>query len=217
MNKSIKNIGQYLRELSVVVIGVAITLSVSYWITYKYEKRNLVVYLNAIKMELEENAVSFEHYAKMLQKSVRYANYVQSHDEKSINQDSINYYAQSREDGFGWGLIQSQIFFNKNAFEMFKTSGVIRQMNDNELLLSISEVYNKMEELQTFLDMCFQQKREAVMREWYQQVEGKHITLPMLFFYKSDLPYHMAQDCAEMSELIKKTLSKLEQTKMVKY
>jgi hypothetical protein len=216
MNKSIKNIGQYLRELSVVVIGVAITLSASYLITSKYEKRNLIVYLNAIKLELEENAVSFEHYAKMFQKSVRYANYVQSHDEKSINQDTINYYAQSREDGFGWGLIRSKTVFSKNAFEVFKTSGAISLMDDNELLLSISGVYNSMEELQTFLDMCFQRKAEEATREWYQKAEGKHNPIPMQFFYKSDLPYHMAQDCEVMSELIKGTLSKIKQTKMVK-
>ena len=217
MNKSsMKDIGQYFRELSVVVIGVAITLSASNWITNRNEKRNLAGYLNAIKMELEENAVSFETRAKLFQKSLKYANYIQSHDEKSINQDTINYYAQSNEDGIGWGLIQSQIIFSKNAFEMFKTSGAMRKVDDKELMISISGTYIAMENVQIFLDMCFQRKAEESTRDWYQIAEGKHIVIPMKLFYSQDLPYHMAQNCTLTSELIKETLSKLEQTKMLK-
>lgn len=212
----IKDIGKYLRELSVVVIGVAITLSASYWITSKSEKRNLIVHLSAIQMELEKNALSFENHAKMFQKSVRYANYIQSHDEKSIDQDTIYYYASSEADGYGWGLVRVPTAFSKNTFEMFKNSDVMNQMDDKDLLFSISMAYIAMEELQIFLEMCFQQKREESMREWYLQAEGKQIIIPMQRFYSTDLPYHMAQNCADISDLINKTLSKLEQTKMVK-
>ena len=210
-----KDIGKYLRELSVVVIGVAITLSASYWITSKSEKRNLAVHLNAIKMELEENALLFEYHAKMFQKSVRYANYVRSHDEKSINQDTIYYYARSN-DGYGWGLIRTPTSFSKNTFEIFKNSDVMNQMDDKELLFSISRVYRTMEELQIFIEMCFQQKREEVMRERDLKAEGKQIIIPMQWFYSNDLPDHMAKNCAEVSDLINKTLLKLEQSKMVK-
>ena len=209
---SIKNIRKYFRELSIVVIGVAITLSVSNWISERNEKRNLALYLNAIKIELETNAKSFEFEAKMFQKSVRYANYIRSHDEKSINQDTINFYAQP-DDGYGWGIIQSQIIFRKDAFEMFKTSGAMRHVVDKGLLICLSRTYNQMENIQSFLDMCFQRKAEEATRYWYQKAEGKHIVIPMQLFYSHDLPDHMAQNCAMTSELIKETLSKLEQTK----
>jgi hypothetical protein len=53
---SMKKIGKYLREISVVVIGVAVTLSASYWLGVKSEKRDIALHLHAIKMELEENA-----------------------------------------------------------------------------------------------------------------------------------------------------------------
>jgi hypothetical protein len=36
---STSKIGRYLREISVVVIGVAITLSASYWVTSRSEKK----------------------------------------------------------------------------------------------------------------------------------------------------------------------------------
>lgn len=219
MNKikmSIKKIAQYLRELSVVVIGVAITLFASNWISIRNEKKNLSLFLNSIKIELEGNAESFENYAKRFQKSVKYANYIRAHDEKSINQDTIWYYASSTEDSYGWGIIQSAVYYRKDAFDMFKTSGAMRQMIDKNLLVSISGTYNTMENVQIFLDMCFQQKREESTREWNQRAEGKSITIPMQRFYSNDLPHAMVRQCAEMSELIKETLSKLEQTKMVK-
>ena len=48
IKESIKKSGKYLREISVVVIGVAITLSVSYWIGVKNEKRDMALHLRAI-------------------------------------------------------------------------------------------------------------------------------------------------------------------------
>ena len=213
---SIKNIRKYFRELSVVVIGVAITLSASNWISNRTEKRNLALYLNAIILELETNAESFELQAKKFQKSVKYANYIKLYDEKSINQDTVWYYAQSNDDGCGWGLIRSEILYSKNAFEMLKTSGVMRFVDDKELLLSISGVYIAMENTQKFLDMCFQRKAEEFTKEWYQMKEGKNITIPMQFFYCYDLPLAMMQTCKDMTELINETLSKLMEVKIIK-
>ena len=213
---SMKKIGKYIRELSIVVIGVAITLSASNWISSISERKNLALYLNTLKIELEENAKSFDHYAIQLQKSVRYANYIQSNDEKSINQDTIIYYARSDNDGLGWAIIQPQTIFNKNAFEMFKTSGSMSQVDNKELLMSIWGVYGYMENIQLFLDMCFQRKGEEVTKEWYLRKEGKQIIVPMQFFYSTDLPHQMALNCERVSEKIKEVVSKLEKTKIDK-
>ena len=216
MNKSeisMKKIGKYLREISVVVIGVAITLSASYWITNRNENRDMALYLNAIKLELENNAASFDGYAKELHKSVEYANYVQTHDEKSINQDTIDYYMSSSDGGIGWGMIQSSIIYSKNAFEMFKVSGAMRQMVDKELLMSICGTYSKMENVQLLLDLCYQRKGEEAMREWYLRADGKQITVPMKIFYGGDLPSAMIRNCEMAAGMIREALSKLEESK----
>ena len=52
MDTTIKKIGKFVREISVIVIGVAITLSASYWLSDRNEKRDMALYLTAIKMEL---------------------------------------------------------------------------------------------------------------------------------------------------------------------
>ena len=58
MNKlkiSMSKFGKFDREVSVVVIGVAITLTATLWINKKNEKRDMALYLNAMKIELDEN------------------------------------------------------------------------------------------------------------------------------------------------------------------
>ena len=210
MEKVIK----YLREISVVVIGVAVTLFASYRITDGNEKRDTALYLDAVRSELEENAESFDLYAKRLQKSVRYAEYIQSHDEKSLNQDTIySYYYTSPDDGIGWGMIHSEIIYSKNAFEMFKISGAMRQIVDKELLMSICGTYDKMENVQLLLNLCYQRKGEEATREWYLKADGKRIAVPMKFFYGYDLPSWMEQNCRQASKTIRETLLKLEKSK----
>ena len=166
-------------------------------------------------MELEQNAENFDWYANSLQKSIRYSKYIMSHDEKSINQDTIIYY-RSNESGIGWAYILSETIFIKNAFEMLKTSGAMRQVVDKELLMSIWGAYSRMESTQQFLDMCFQIKREEVMKEVQLIMAGKPSTVPIQTFYVMALPNDMVHLCKQMSERIKETLSKLEQSKILK-
>ena len=215
IKNSLAKTGKYFREISVVVIGVAITLSVNVWITNSNNRKNLALYLNTIIIELNANAESFENQSKMFQKSARYADYIRLHDEKSLNKDSINYYAHSN-DGYGWGVIQSATIYGKDAFEMFKTSGAMRQINDKELLMSIWGTYAYMENVQLFIEMGFQRKREESMIAWQLSLYGKSNIVPMQLFYSADLPYQMVQQCKDMAERIRETVSKLEESKMVK-
>ena len=126
MNKtkiSFGKIGKYIREISVVVIGVAITLSASYWITNRKEKRDTTLYLNTIKLELKENLkILDEFHQKFILPSVNYSDYLRSYDKKSLNVDSLKYYTYVR----GIVFNVSPITIKTSAFEMFKTSGSMR-------------------------------------------------------------------------------------------
>jgi hypothetical protein len=116
-NSSMNPIIKYLREVSVVVIGVAVTVGIGLWINNSNIKKDQKQYLDAIILELKENAENFDNYAKMLQKSVRYSNYLHSlNDIKSINGDSTNYYASDNADGIGWGNWEPVILYNEDAF-----------------------------------------------------------------------------------------------------
>ncbi|MCL2042236.1 MAG: hypothetical protein FWG84_09415 [Bacteroidales bacterium] len=55
-----KNLEKYLQEISVVVIGVAITLSVSYWISRQSEKKDVALYELKKEQCIKENQLELE-------------------------------------------------------------------------------------------------------------------------------------------------------------
>ena len=206
-----KTIVKYIRELSVVVVGIIITFGISFWVYSNNNRKDLNLHLNAIKLELEANADRFDNYAKWLQKSAKYANYLNSHDKKSLNKDTLNYYTRSGSDGAGSYNIIATTIVVTNAFEMFKISGAMRQMTDKELLMYVWEAYILMENAQRFIDLCFQIKRDEAMKEQQLRVEGKPVTIPMQVFYTTDLPQAMVSTCEEISKTLKEILVQLEE------
>ena len=81
---SMNPIVRFLRELFVVVAGIAITLGTGLWVNSNNNKKDLKQYLTAVKTELEANAKMLDDYAKWLQKSRNYAKYLNSHDKKTL-------------------------------------------------------------------------------------------------------------------------------------
>ena len=148
---SFEQIGKFSREVCVVVIGVAITLSASYWITNRNEKSNMALFLNAIKLELEENIkILDETNETFIQPGVRYMDYlIRSHDKHSLNLDSLKFYGIY----YGGTIYNcSSITFKANAFEMLKTSGYMRLVDRKELLLSIWDTYSILAEMKEIFD-----------------------------------------------------------------
>ena len=69
MNKSkktIRPIVKYFRELSIVVVGVAITVGIGLFVNNSNNRKDQKQYLNAIKLELEENAKQFDYITLLL-------------------------------------------------------------------------------------------------------------------------------------------------------
>jgi len=219
MNKSkisITTILKYLRELSIIIIGIVITVGFGLWVNKNNIKKDQKQYVYAIILELKENVENFENYAKSLQKLVGYSNYVKSHDEKSINRDSINYYAFSSQDEIGWGSWDPVTLYNEDAFDMFKSSGTMGHIDDKELLLTIWRVYHIMKSSQNEIDYCLQYKKELGMDFLKKIDNGEKVIVPIKWFYINDVPQFMVNNCENTAEIIKETISKLEKSKIVK-
>ena len=210
--KSTHPIIKYLRELSIVVVGVAITASIGLWMNNNNIRKDQKQYLDAIKLELEENAKQFDYMTQWLQKSFRYTQYINSTDKNSLNNDSLNYYALTDNDGCGFlytGSMSASIM--TNAFEMFKFSGAMRQVKNKEQLQPIWAVYAQIEMAQLNIDKYFRIKEEELMRYARSSEEGKTVSaVPMRVFYTSGMPNEMVRWSSQTSQLIKETLSKLE-------
>ena len=219
MNKSKiskETIGKYLREISVVVIGVAITLSAGYWITNRNEKRDMALYLNTIKLELEENEKIFNETKERRQSSVKYSNYLRSHNKKSLNTDTIKAYSYSYYD-------VSPITVKTNAFDMFKTSGNMRLVDDKDLLLSIWDAYSVLVEASDGFNMLMQAKFEDLQKESQlfslfdiASLSSEEIlkNVPMYNFHAhTSAPNVQVQQCERALMKIRETRLKLEEMK----
>lgn len=196
-------IGKYLRELSVVVVGIAITFGISNWISSRNEKKDIKLYLTSVKMELEENIKILDSQIKVLEHLDGYSRYLLSHDKKSLDTDTLNSYK----------MIGSvvKIAFQTHAFEMFKTSGSMRLMQDKELLESLWKVYTDLELIKSELDEYYKLKMDEYLKENQWLIDGKPSNLPLLYhFYTLYADYGILENCKVLLETIKETELKLE-------
>ena len=203
MNK----IGKYLQEISVIVIGIAITLSVSYWISLKNEKRDMTLYLRAIKVEQEENIKTVEKAIEYLKYSVSYSNYLRTNDKNSLNKDSLKSYFNVANN------IQTYTF-KTNAFEMFKNSGVMRLMDNKKLLLNIWGIYTELIELKQLLDEYNNRKWSLIENDIplieINMGQAEFNIIPMYSFYAVGAPIGMMAECEKVLENLYDFISKLE-------
>jgi hypothetical protein len=204
--KSFLLIGNYLRELSIVVIGVLISFGISNWINNKNSESDLKRHLSSIQLELKENIKELEKNIKNMKISIDYADYLQSHDKKSINRDTLDVFT-------GGSRIYSinSFPFKTNAFDMFKTSGVMRLVENKELLLSIWDIYSDINETKEALDVIMKSKYEEIMKELKWTEEEKKNNIPMYFFYHdTEMAYEVERISKRLLENLKETEGKLE-------
>ena len=198
-----KTIVTYIRDFSIVVAGIAVTLYVNDIVTNQGEKRDLKLYLNTIIMELEENKKEMNNVLDYLQPSADYAEYLSSHHRDSLSRDTLKIYEKV--------FTAAQVFtFNTNAFEMFKSSGVMRLVEDKELLLLIWNTYSSINDLKYLLDMSFDMKREALTDLIALAKQGEKINAPMYdYFTDVNVTQTSLRDCIETLETIDKLIAEL--------
>jgi hypothetical protein len=202
--QTILTIVKYLRDFSIVVAGIAVTLYVNYKISNRSEKRDLKLYMSAVKLELEENVRDTEQRIVILKKSVRYAYYLRMHDKESLNADTIQYYQSG-----GWAS-HTTIIYKSTAFEMLKTSGVLRLVDDKVLLLSIWDAYHALDNYKNFLNDGYQIKLEELNRFIHLPDKEREELIPMYQFYAvSTIPDEMLRLCREVLEQLKETVEKM--------
>jgi len=217
---------KFLRELSVIVTGIIITVGIGFWVNNNNNKNDMKQYLDTVITELEKNADLFDRYALWLNKSVRYSNYIRSNDKNALNKDSLTFYTLStsiiydvNSSDYGCGSlnpVSGVSIFTTDAFEMLKSSGAMRQVKDKELLLAICEAYTIVEDTKYNIEMNFQEKKNEWSREVHLLAEGKPVAVPMELFYSYYGVESLKWGCTAASERIRDTLTKLKASNLVK-
>jgi len=204
-------IKDFIWEVFIILVAVNITIWFHNWSDKRHEKRDMALYLNTIKLELEDNKKMFEETVIQLQPSVRYANYLRTHDKKTLNADTIKFYAQ-------YYFTANTIRIKTNAFDMFKTSGNMRLVDDKELLLSIWEIYAKLADIEQAFNSFMQLKLDNMIKEsqLYSLYDIASLSdeeilknVPLYTFYAHiSAPYAQPQLCENGSAFINEMLLK---------
>ena len=204
-------IKDFLWEVFIILVAVNITIWFHNWSDKRHEKKDMILYLNTIKLELEDNKKMLDETVIQLQPSVRYADYLRTHDKKTLNADTIKSYAQ-------YYLSANNIRIKTNAFDMFKTSGNMRLVDDKELLLSIWEIYAKLADIEQAFNTFMQLKVENMIKasQLYSLYDITSLSdevilknVPLYNFYAHiSAPYAQAQLCKNGSALINEMLLK---------
>jgi len=178
--KPIKKIGKFIREVSVVVIGIAIAVSINGWISNRSERNNVDAFLQAVRMELETNLELLEGSNRaVILPAVRYTRYLESLRGQPANPDSIRYHLQNvihNHDG---------IHAITHAFEMLKFSGYMRLIDPN-LQLAIWHTYSTINGAVQFSEQVSNMRWEEIRRHnlWQTASDEELVENPPLYdFY----------------------------------
>ncbi len=136
--KVFKTIVKYARELSIVVAGIAITFTLNDRISDRNEQKELQHYLDAVKLELEDNLKIVHDQFVFYDRTGKFAKYLSSDKSGNLQTDSLVKYTAVK------GNITYMIY-KTSSFEMLKMSGTMRLIKDKELLKSIIDCYTSME------------------------------------------------------------------------
>ena len=210
-----RKVYKFLREIAVIVIGVTITLSASYWISNRNAKRDMSLSLSMIKLELEENIrILEEANNNLIQVSINYSDYLRSHKKDSLDLDSLLFYRERTV--FNTSLVTVK----NNAFDMFKTSGNMSLVKDKKLLLSLWDVYTKLDNLNHFHEDVSQLKMDEMKKYFYLNGLPEKELLknpPMYDFYVNMYaPYAQGRMVNYTLTVLNETISMLEEVKEIK-
>ena len=189
-----KDIGKYLRELSVIIIGIAVTLITGLWINSQNNGKDIKLYLENIKMELQNNLDDINMAKEYYDLASLYSDYLLTNKTQNLDPDTLSKYNV---------LIKAIPFFTykTSAFDMLKASGMMRLIKDKSKVKSIWDCYDQLEFLKMTNDFYIQRKVAAL--ENLNGFAKGDVDQKLLFgFYTNGLVENWAKNFSTYSKYI---------------
>lgn len=149
-------LGDFVRNLIAVVLGIIITFVGSDWISERNTQKEVEKSIQLVKSELILNRETLKEMGSRVvfeQNAARYLfEYKNKKDE--ISQDSVKQYLPVI---FQW----SKYTFINDAMEMLKTSSLIQKIKNKELSLQIIKAYGTIKTAESSFEMYKEYKKQA--------------------------------------------------------
>lgn len=150
-------LGDFVRQIAVVVIGVVITFIGSDLITQNSEKKDIRSTMSLIRDELKSNREKYEDIVAEFREDEALSTLLAEHDLKvrTIPEDSLKQYA------FVLGHIRG-FSYTQNALDILKSSMLMQKIPDKDLLLQLTEIYEVLNGFKLTMDAYYEMKDQIM-------------------------------------------------------
>lgn len=151
--------GNYFRELSVVVVGVFITLAATNFISETSQEKQIKETMLMIKMELTEN---LKEINKAESEYLREIAFFQLLQEKQDSIRSIK--ASVLEENINAPYRVCDLTYSEDALEVLKTSALMQQISDKQFILKLLQAYKQCRIIKRDNDFYYEYKEQRMNR-----------------------------------------------------
>lgn len=157
----------YLRELSIVIIGVLVTLTITNWVNNYNRQKEIKGMLSLVKEELQENLAALEWNQSRWEGEQHIFRLLQQHKDEpnKIPVDTFAYYS------YAIGAIYSPSFID-DSYELLKSSLFIQYIKDKDLLRRLSESYRELRALSKQLSNYSDQKASTFLFPMMEKMDS---------------------------------------------
>ena len=166
MSKKKKPWWEYLKQLSVVVLGIVVTFVGSDQISACQQRRELRTALQLVKDELQENQKVVQAIQRLVLYERHVTRYLIEHKDR-LDQVPVDTLEQYAKVPFWW----ASYHVSTDAMEALKASGLMQKMPDVEFAQQLIKTYGQVERTATLYDFYAETK---------QKLQEKMIINPVL-------------------------------------
>jgi len=155
-------IGDYIRQFSIVTGGVLLTLWLTARISASSQQREVRQVMQLVTIELRDNLETIRKYKRTYLEESRISRRLKERDFSldGLPADTIGYYTQQLTNGMG-----KPFLFRNDALELFKTTGVAADIADKQIIIGLLRCYKELEAFDNSMDFYYTQRKEAILPE----------------------------------------------------
>lgn len=175
-------IGDYFRQLSVVILGIVVTFMASDALTEYTQSREIRSTLQLVKNELEWNLEALKWISNRVELERRVSTYVLEY------RSNLNRAEEDTLRKYQWILFQTRDFlYTKDAFDLLKTSSLFQKIKPRTVGLQVIKAYNALESSATTVKMYYQMKDSylgGLMLDKRFDFYGTGVNIPIRDFWR---------------------------------
>lgn len=154
------NVGDYVRQFSIVTGGVLLTLWLSSLVTTASKQREVRQAMQLVALELRANAEIIRDYEWLYNEERRIARELLRRDFSvaGLPADTVALYWQRTINGMG-----KPYRFQTDALEMFKTTGVAVEIADKRIVIDLLRSYKNLEIFDYTMGLYYEQRSKTLV------------------------------------------------------